>query len=101
MTRIETDIMISGGGVAGLGAAAAFGTAGFRVLIVDPAPPVTTNDAKGAGLRTTAFLQPAKGFLDRAGLWDRLPPQICPLAGTCPTGCCGAKWSRDWPNYPM
>ena len=79
MTRIETDIMISGGGVAGLGAAAAFGTAGFRVLIVDPAPPVTTNDAKGADLRTTAFLQPAKGFLDRAGLWDRLAPHAAAL----------------------
>ena len=37
----RTDIVISGGGVAGLTTAAAFGTAGFRVLCVDPSPPVT------------------------------------------------------------
>tara|TARA_R110002051_G_scaffold264959_3_gene324905 strand:- start:10839 stop:12041 length:1203 start_codon:yes stop_codon:yes gene_type:complete len=79
MDRIETDIVISGGGVAGLTAASAFGTAGFRVLIVDPAPPVTSSDAKGADLRTTAFLQPAKGLLDRAGLWDRLAPHAAAL----------------------
>ena len=42
-----TDILISGGGVAGLTAAAAFGTAGFRVICVDPEPPVTdASDAR-------------------------------------------------------
>ena len=70
--REDTDILISGGGVAGLTAAAAFGTAGYRVILVDPAPPITTEDATGADLRTTAFLQPARAVLDRAGLWDRL-----------------------------
>jgi len=74
MDRIETDIVISGGGVAGLTAAAAFGAAGFRVICVDPAPPVTERAAEGADMRTTAFLQPARDFLDRAGLWDRLAP---------------------------
>ncbi|WP_375256390.1 FAD-binding protein, partial [Yoonia sp.] len=63
MDRSITDILISGGGVAGLTAAAAFGTAGFGVTIVDPTPPVTTGDAKASDLRTTAFLQPAKQFL--------------------------------------
>lgn len=75
----DTDILISGGGVAGLTAAAAFGTAGFRVTCVDPAPPVTDAGAVGADLRTTAFLQPARAFLDRAGLWDRLAPHAAPL----------------------
>lgn len=79
MERKSTDILISGGGVAGLTAAAAFGTAGLSVTIVDPAPPVTTQDADGADLRTTAFLQPAQLFLDRAGLWDRLAPHATPL----------------------
>ena len=37
----ETDILISGGGVAGLIAAAAFGAAGFRTLCVEPTPPAT------------------------------------------------------------
>ncbi|MFT6932817.1 MAG: 2-octaprenyl-6-methoxyphenol hydroxylase [Paracoccaceae bacterium] len=70
----ETDILISGGGVAGLAAAAAFGGAGFTVICVDPTPPVTDRDAAGSDLRTTAFLQPARAFLQRAGLWDRLAP---------------------------
>ncbi|WP_108815137.1 UbiH/UbiF family hydroxylase [Loktanella sp. Alg231-35] len=79
MERKQTDIVIAGGGVAGLTAAAAFGTAGFDVVIVDPAPPVTTADAEGADLRTTAFLQPAQQFLQAAGLWDRLAAFATPL----------------------
>jgi 2-octaprenyl-6-methoxyphenol hydroxylase len=79
MKRISTDILIAGGGVAGLTAAAAFGTAGFRVVIVDPTPPVTTDDATGSDLRTTAFLQPARQFLEAAGLWTKLAPFAAPL----------------------
>ena len=79
MERQDTDILISGGGVAGLTAAAAFGSAGFRVICVDPAPPVTDETAAGADLRTTAFLQPARELLDRAGLWDRLARFAAPL----------------------
>lgn len=79
MTRQTKDILISGGGVAGLTAAAAFGTAGFSVTIVDPAPPITTIKDAGADLRTTAFLQPARDFLIRAGLWDALAPHATAL----------------------
>ncbi|MFQ1699840.1 UbiH/UbiF family hydroxylase [Loktanella agnita] len=79
MERKSTDILIGGGGVAGLTAAAAFGTAGFNVTIVDPSTPITTRDAEGADLRTTAFLQPAQQFLETAGLWDRLASHAAPL----------------------
>ena len=75
----RTDILISGGGVAGLAAAAAFGSAGFSVICTDPAPPVTERDAEGADLRTTAFLQPSRAVLEAAGLWDRLAPHATPL----------------------
>lgn len=73
------DIVISGGGIAGLTAAAAFGAAGWRVVCVDPAPPVTTRDAEGADLRSTALLQPAREMLAAIGLWDRLAPHGTPL----------------------
>jgi 2-octaprenyl-6-methoxyphenol hydroxylase len=76
---VQTDILISGGGVAGLTAAAAFGAAGFTTICVDPAPPVTTEGAAGADMRTTAFLQPSRGVLDAAGLWPRLAPYAAPL----------------------
>ncbi|MDO5529215.1 MAG: UbiH/UbiF family hydroxylase [Paracoccus sp. (in: a-proteobacteria)] len=75
----QTDILISGGGIAGLTAAAAFGASGHQVICVDPAPPVTDEGASGSDLRTTALLQPAQQFLDRIGLWDRLAPYAAPL----------------------
>lgn len=79
MAMAQYDIVVSGGGVAGLTAAAVFGTAGFSVLCVDPSPPITERETKGADLRTTAFLQPAQALLDRAGLWARLAPYAADL----------------------
>ncbi|TMV09504.1 UbiH/UbiF family hydroxylase [Ruegeria sediminis] len=73
------NILVSGGGIAGLTAAAAFGAAGFDVVCVDPAPPVTERDAEGSDLRTTAFLQPARGLLEQCGLWARLAEHAAPL----------------------
>jgi 2-octaprenyl-6-methoxyphenol hydroxylase len=58
MTRQTIDVLISGGGVAGLCAAAAFGSAGFTVLCVDPSAPITDRQATGADMRSTAFLMP-------------------------------------------
>ncbi|WP_238991855.1 UbiH/UbiF family hydroxylase [Gemmobacter caeruleus] len=77
--RDMTDILISGGGVAGLAAACAFGATGFRVICVEPNPPVTAEEASGSDLRTTAFLHPSIPVLDRAGLWARLEPHAAPL----------------------
>ncbi|MEM9532129.1 MAG: FAD-dependent monooxygenase [Pseudomonadota bacterium] len=72
MTHLTTDILVAGGGIAGLSASCAFGAAGFRVTCVDPAPPITNRDAPGADLRSTAFLKPARDFLAEAGLWERM-----------------------------
>ena len=75
----EIDVLVSGGGVAGLCAAAAFGAAGLSVLCVDPAPPVTEEAAAGADLRSTAFLQPSVALLTRIGVWERFAPHAAPL----------------------
>ena len=75
----RVDVLVSGGGIAGLIAAAAFGAQGFSTLCVDPAPPVTDEGAQGADLRTTAFLAPSVALLRRIGLWDRLLPHATPL----------------------
>ncbi|MGO4910253.1 UbiH/UbiF family hydroxylase [Pseudorhodobacter sp. W20_MBD10_FR17] len=74
MTRETVDILISGGGVAGLSAAAAFGSAGFSVLCVDPSAPITNRETAGADMRSTAFLMPSVTLLQDIGLWDRLSP---------------------------
>ncbi|MEP5153549.1 UbiH/UbiF family hydroxylase [Planktotalea sp.] len=76
---MDHDIIVSGGGIAGLTASAAFAKAGFDVLCVDPSPAITSHDAKGADLRSTAFLQPARQLLIDSGLWDRLAPHAASL----------------------
>lgn len=76
---MDCDILVSGGGIAGMTAAACFAHAGFRTVCVDPAPPVTTRDADGSDLRSTALLQPARALLERCGLWDRFAPHATPL----------------------
>ena len=75
----DYDVLVSGGGIAGLIAAAAFGAAGHSVLCVDPAPPVTEEDTDGSDLRSTAFLNPSIPVLAAAGLWERLFPFATPL----------------------
>lgn len=77
--RQTTDILISGGGVAGLAAACAFGSAGYSVVCVEPQPPVTAETAEGSDLRTTAFLHPSIPVLEAAGLWSRLEPHAAAL----------------------
>lgn len=79
MTRLNTDILVSGGGIAGLTAACAFGAAGHRVICVDPAPPVTEAADPSSDLRSTAFLQPARQTLIAAGIWDFLQDHATPL----------------------
>ena len=79
MERITPDVVIAGGGVAGLSCAAAFGTAGFSVLCVDPTPPVTDVNSDGTDHRTTAFFQGSQQFLADAGIWDRLAEHAAAL----------------------
>ncbi len=79
MARTETEILIAGGGIAGLTAALTFGRAGFRTVLVSPEPPVTEGDADGSDLRSTAFLQPAKHLFEQVGLWDDLAETATPL----------------------
>ena len=79
MTRETFDILVAGGGVAGLSAAIGFGAAGYKTLCIDPTPPVTERGKKGADLRTTAFLQPSRDFLNDIGLWSHVEADAAPL----------------------
>jgi 2-octaprenyl-6-methoxyphenol hydroxylase len=79
MDRHQVDILIVGGGIAGLMATAAFAQAGFETLCVDPNAPITDGTAKGADHRSTAFLQPAQSFMEKAGIWDALAPHAAAL----------------------
>ncbi|MDD7970416.1 UbiH/UbiF family hydroxylase [Roseinatronobacter alkalisoli] len=77
--REAFDIVVSGGGIAGLTAAAAFGSQRYSVLCVDPTPPVMTESDPASDLRTTAFLQPSVRVLELAGLWQHFAPHAMAL----------------------
>lgn len=77
--RETTDILVAGGGIGGLTAAAALVDAGYHVTLVSPAPPVLDAEAAGSDLRSTAFLQPATDLFERIGLWGALAKQATPL----------------------
>ena len=93
MTPDRVDIFIAGGGIAGRAAAAAFGQAGFSVLLADPAPPPAA-DAAQTDRRSTAFLRPARRLLETAGLWDGLAPHAMPLDSLRIVD------TRGWPPVP-
>ena len=73
------DVVISGGGLAGMAATAGFAQLGLRVACIDPASPVTSEAAQGADLRSTALLQPSVALLRDIGLWPRLAPHAAAL----------------------
>jgi 2-octaprenyl-6-methoxyphenol hydroxylase len=71
----RVDIFVSGGGIAGLTAAAVFAARGLSVKLADPAPPGSAD----VDTRSTAFLQPARRLFEEAGVWDALAPFAAPL----------------------
>lgn len=77
--RETFDIVVSGGGIAGMSAAAAFGSQGYTVLCVDPSPPVVIEADPASDLRSTAFLHPSVRVLEMAGLWERFTTHAMPL----------------------
>ncbi|MGI9389750.1 MAG: FAD-dependent monooxygenase [Boseongicola sp.] len=79
MERHDVDIFISGGGIAGLTAAASFGNLGLSVIVADPATPPKSAVSENSDLRSTAFLEPAQRLLDEIGLWSSLAAHSTPL----------------------
>ena len=79
MERIGCDILVAGGGIAGLAATTRLAAAGLSVACVDPAPAAAGAGARAGDLRTTAFLLPAVDTLKRAGAWGAMEPHAAPL----------------------
>lgn len=69
------DVIVAGGGIAGLTAACVMAADGHRVVLIDPRPEDAPDD-----LRSTAFLQPARDLLEAAGVWETLGEHPTPLA---------------------
>lgn len=79
MADFDHDILIAGAGLAGLIAAAALGRAGYDVALVDPDMSAPDAASDRADWRSTAFLQPSRGVLERAGLWDGIASEAAAL----------------------
>jgi len=73
---IESDIVIAGGGLAGMIAAARLSADSWRVALVDAAPAGTASRDR----RTTALFQPAIETMAKAGVIDPAAPPGTPLA---------------------
>lgn len=74
---LKADIVISGGGPAGLTLALLLGRMDLRVVLIDPEKPVITNTPTG---RTAALLNSSLNVLQAAGIWPaNLKAQSTPL----------------------
>ncbi len=72
------DIIILGGGAAGLTLAILLGQAGLSVSIVDPHKPEAFKDTALSG-RTVALMNASLNIIRAAGVWDVLSPHCCPM----------------------
>lgn len=66
---LDTDVFVSGGGLAGLTFALAAAHAGRTVIVADPVPPSQSSD-----IRSTAILQPARELLQSIDAWEAIGP---------------------------
>ncbi len=73
---METDVFIAGAGLAGSIAALSYSKAGRNVIVADP---FIYSDNPQVDYRTTAYLQPAKLFLESLGIWDAIEDSAMPL----------------------
>lgn len=73
------DVAVAGCGLGGLTAAAAFGTAGYRVCCFDVRPAGARAEAGTDDRRTTAVFDQAQILLADVGAWDALEPVSAPL----------------------
>ena len=74
------DVIIVGGGLAGLSLSCRLGAGGVCVLCLDREPAAVRLDAGFDG-RTTAISAGSATILDKAGLWDHLQPRGCAING--------------------
>lgn len=75
---IDTEVLVLGGGLAGLSLAALLGSAGVDVVCVDRDRP-TVQLEQDYDIRTTAISLASKRVLDGAGLWGALEKHACPI----------------------
>lgn len=76
--EIKTDVLIIGGGPAGLTFAGVLGRAGADVIIIDRDAPVTHLNDNYDG-RTTAISFASSRVCEAAGVWEKMQGDCCPI----------------------
>ena len=74
----RADVIIFGGGLAGLTLASALDSSGLSAIVVDPADPVGRSTQAFDG-RTTAVSSSSMRMLETIGVTDHLPAPGCPI----------------------
>jgi len=74
----RADVIIFGGGLAGLTLASALDSSGLSAIVVDPADPVGRSSQAFDG-RTTAISSSSMRMLETIGVTDHLPAPGCPI----------------------
>ncbi|MDA0361511.1 MAG: FAD-dependent monooxygenase [Proteobacteria bacterium] len=77
--KTKCEILVCGGGIAGLLAANIFASKNYKVICVDPSDLLSTVDQSDTDFRSTAFLQPSIELLQDANIWRNLLPFATPL----------------------
>ncbi|WP_229707236.1 5-demethoxyubiquinol-8 5-hydroxylase UbiM [Bombella mellum] len=76
---LTSDVVIAGGGPAGLAAALSFAREGWRVSVVEKAPPGVLESPSFDG-REIALTHHTVHWLKQHGVWDHIPAEaVCPL----------------------
>ena len=76
--EITTDVVVLGGGLAGLSMAAALATAGVPVVCIDRDSPDRQGE-DGFDIRTTAVAYASRKVLEGAGVWKHMEPDAGPI----------------------
>jgi 2-octaprenyl-6-methoxyphenol hydroxylase len=75
---LEADILVAGGGHAGLLVATALALRGWRVRVVDPAPTSVIREEGPTG-RTLALLAGSRAIGERLGVWEAVGAAAAPI----------------------
>ncbi len=77
--NLNADVIVIGGGPAGLVMTAMLGTAGFSVLTIEREALKSKSTLAKSDQRTTALSYSSTKILERCGLWPLLRKEACPI----------------------
>ena len=78
MKRIETDILIVGGGLSGAALVLALEGLGYSCLLLE-AEPFSNRLEEGFDARSLALSPASQRILQHLGVWDKMAQDVCPI----------------------